>query len=250
MSLVPCKQQSVGLRRLGTRLKASWLFKLIACILMTTGFFAGYFACLYYPVFAVTEMPVTAIDRLIGFWPNGLIVYMTLWVYVPLGLWLSEDRQELVTCTAALCGLGVVGLAVYFFWPTAVPRPDIDLVEYPGFAPLIAIDEPRNVFPCLHAAFAVFAAACIGRLLRHMGDRGALRVLNWCWCLGILYSTVATKQHLALDLFAGTALGAAWAGLYMRVISRRDIADGRAFSAGSFPPLPTPPVGGTCSSTP
>ena len=34
--------------------------------------------------------------------------------------------------------------------------------------------------------------------------------------LGILYATLATKQHVAVDLVAGTVLGVAWAGLYVR----------------------------------
>jgi membrane-associated phospholipid phosphatase len=35
-----------------------------------------------------------------------------------------------------------------------------------------------------------------------------VRALNWIWCLGILYSTVATRQHVFLDVLAGAALGA------------------------------------------
>jgi membrane-associated phospholipid phosphatase len=57
---------------------------------------------------------------------------------------------------------------------------------------------------------------CLDRLARHLGDRGLARSLSWLWCLGILYSTLATKQHVAVDMVAGIALGAVWAGLYLR----------------------------------
>jgi membrane-associated phospholipid phosphatase len=49
-----------------------------------------------------------------------------------------------------------------------------------------------------------------------MGDSGLLRLLNGAWCAAILYSTLATKQHVAVDLFAGAALGLAGAALPFR----------------------------------
>jgi membrane-associated phospholipid phosphatase len=33
------------------------------------------------------------------------------------------------------------------------------------------------------------------------------RILNGLWCLAIIYSTLATKQHVALDAAAGAVLG-------------------------------------------
>ena len=187
---------------------------------MAGSFFAAYFLLLYFPVFHVTEMPTTAIDRLVALSPNTLILYATLWFYVPLGSWLLDDKREIIAYSAALCGIGIVGLSVFLLWPTSVPRPNIDLAEYPGFRLLVAIDEPRNVFPSLHAAFAVFTAICLDRLLRQLRVRALVRGLNWCLCLAILYSALATKQHLAVDLIAGTVLGVAWAGLYLRFFTR------------------------------
>lgn len=216
MSAIHPPQNPSLRRQIAARMAAHWRIKLLAGVLMMIGFNAAYFLLLYFPVFPVTQMPVTAIDRLIGFWSTALLMYMTLWFYIALGAGLLSDKRELINYIKALCGLAVAGLTVFFFWPTSVPRPDIDVSEYPSFTLLVAIDEPRNVFPCLHAAFAVFSAICIGRLLRQMGDRGLVRSLNWCWCIGIVYSALATKQHLAVDLFAGAALGAVGAGLYLR----------------------------------
>lgn len=220
MSLVQSNQSIDWYSQLSARLKAHWRFKVIAGTVMASSFFAAYFLLLYFPVFHVTEMPSTAIDRLVGLSPNSLLLYITLWFYVPLGSWLLDDKRELIAYSAALCGIGMVGLAVFLFFPSSVPRPNIDLAEYPGFKILVAIDQPRNVFPSLHAAFAVFTAICLDRLLRQLGVRGLIRGLNWCLCLSILYSTLATKQHLAVDLFAGTVLGAAWAGIYLRFFTR------------------------------
>jgi membrane-associated phospholipid phosphatase len=220
MSLVLCDQSTAWYHELGPRLKAHWRFKLIAGAVMMISFFSGYFLLLYFPMFPVTKMPVTALDRLIGLSPNSLLLYITLWIYIPIGPWLLNDKQELIAYSKALYGLSLAGLVVFFFWPTSVPPPNVDLAAYPGFRFLVAIDRPRNVFPSLHAASAVFSAICIGRLLRQLGAGRLIRGLNWCWCLGILYSALATKQHLAVDVFAGTALGAAWAGIYLRFFTR------------------------------
>jgi membrane-associated phospholipid phosphatase len=216
MSLSQRSQEAAWYREVAARLKAHWRFKLMATVIMTMGFFSCYFLILYFPIFPVTEMPITVIDRLVGFWSTTLLVYITLWIYIPLSSWLLNDKRELIAYSTALTGLGAVGLAVFFLFPTSIPRPNIDVAEYPSFRLLVAIDEPRNVFPCLHAAFAVFSAMGIGRLLCQLGDRGLIRGLNWCWCLCILYSTLATRQHMAIDLIAGTVLGAVWARLYLR----------------------------------
>jgi membrane-associated phospholipid phosphatase len=56
-------------------------------------------------------------------------------------------------------------------------------------------------------AFAVFSAMSLGRSLRQLGAGVAARGANWLWCLGILYSTVATGQHVLADVAAGAVLG-------------------------------------------
>jgi membrane-associated phospholipid phosphatase len=57
-------------------------------------------------------------------------------------------------------------------------------------------------------AFAVFTAVWLERLWRQIDARRLVRVLSWLWCLVILYSTVATRQHVLLDVLAGAVLGA------------------------------------------
>ena len=64
--------------------------------------------------------------------------------------------------------------------------------------------------------FAVFSAFWFERLLRQMGAGRLVRAFNWLWCLGILYSTVATRQHVALDVLAGAGLGALVAAGHLR----------------------------------
>jgi membrane-associated phospholipid phosphatase len=152
-------------------------------------------------------MPWTAVDRAIGFHPAAIGFYLSLWLYVLLVPALIAERSVLRRYGLAAGALAAAGLAIFFFWPTAVPNPGIDWARYPSFIALKAIDASGNACPSLHVAFAVFSAVWLGRLLRQMGDGGGGRALSWCWCLGILYSTLATKQHVAVDLVAGAVLG-------------------------------------------
>jgi membrane-associated phospholipid phosphatase len=67
-------------------------------------------------------------------------------------------------------------------------------------------------------AFAVFSAVWLERLGRQMSAGRVVRALNWLWCLGILYSTVAIRQHVALDVLAGAALGTTVAVVHLRLL--------------------------------
>jgi membrane-associated phospholipid phosphatase len=64
-------------------------------------------------------------------------------------------------------------------------------------------------------AFTVFTAVWFRRLLRQMDAGRLVRAINWLWCLGILYSTLAIRQHVAIDVLAGTVLGLGVAVLHL-----------------------------------
>jgi membrane-associated phospholipid phosphatase len=188
-------------------LKAHAWLKMLCAWLLALGFFPCYFLLLKAPLWPVTWMPVTAPDRWIGFWPGALWLYVSLWVYVPLAPGLLTDRRELADYYRAMVALSLSGLAVFLLWPTASPRPHIDWMQHPPFGPIIAADDVGNALPSLHAAFAVFTAIWLDRLLRRVGAPLWLRIANVCWGIGILYSTIATRQHVAVDIAAGSALG-------------------------------------------
>jgi membrane-associated phospholipid phosphatase len=178
-------------------------------------FFAAYFYLLKEPAYLTTVMPTTWLDRLIGFAPQALALYLSLWVYVSLPPALLSTRRELygyglsmtVTCTA--------GLIIFYFWPTAAPAAQIDWALYPDVDFLKNMDASGNACPSLHVTTAVFSGIWLHHLLRRFGAPLWILVFNWTWCIGIIYSTLATRQHVAVDVLAGLALGvpAAWLSL-------------------------------------
>jgi membrane-associated phospholipid phosphatase len=208
------------LRQAGVRVIKWWPAKMLGTTLGMTGFFMLYFWVLNHPRHPVILVPLTAVDRWIGFWPGALPLYLSLWLYVSLAPALLIVRRELVSYGLAALGLSLVGLGFFHVWPTAVPRPDIDWSQHPGLAFLKSADASGNACPSLHVAFAVFTAIWLGRLLPQMGAGRLLLLLNWLWCLGILYSTIAIRQHVALDVLAGTVLGALFAWVHLRWVRR------------------------------
>jgi membrane-associated phospholipid phosphatase len=214
-------------RELWRGFKAHFGLKMLAAWLLVGTFFVGYFLLLKFPLWPVTLMPVTAPDRWIAFWPGALWLYVSLWLYVPLAPGLLIDRRELLDYYRALVALSLAGMAVFLLWPTASPRPELDWTQYPPFGPIIAADDAGNALPSLHAAFAVFSAIWLDRLLRRAGVTPWPRLTSACWALGILYSTLATRQHVAVDVIAGTMLGALAALLHLRWLRSRPIAAAR-----------------------
>jgi membrane-associated phospholipid phosphatase len=208
------------LQQVGPRLCTLWVAKVTGTILSMPMFFIVYFWLLNHPLFPITTIPLTAVDRMIGFWPEALPFYVSLWLYVVLPPAFLKNRRELGSYGLAVIGLSVIGFGIFLFWPTASPKFEMNWSQHPTFAFLKTVDASGNACPSLHVAFAVFTAIWCRHLLREMGAGCLVRALNWLWCLGILYSTIALRQHVALDVLAGAALGAAVAALHLCILYR------------------------------
>ena len=191
------------------RVRNRWLLTMLVSTAVITAFMAGYFILLRYPQFPVKVMPLTAVDGLVSFQPWAIVPYVTIWLYFSLVPLLLYTRQELQAYLSSVTLVGTIGFAAFLFWPTSVPAPDIDWNLYPSVAFLKSIDATGNACPSLHVAYAVVTGLWLGYLLKEMRAPWSLSALNVAWCLLIVYSALATKQHVSLDMFAGAALGLA-----------------------------------------
>ncbi|HET7369626.1 MAG TPA: phosphatase PAP2 family protein, partial [Gammaproteobacteria bacterium] len=209
--------QSGWRREAVARFRSHWLLKGVGITAYITAFMWVYFTLLRHPQFPVTIMPLQSLDRWIGFAPWALIPYASLWFYialVPSLLWLRDEMAPYVSAVTLVC---LAGCTIFLFWPTAVPPFDIDWAAHPSVAFLKAADAAGNACPSLHVAFAVLTALWLASLLRRMRAPVLLHVLNAGWCLLIVWSTMALRQHVALDVEAGAVLGGAIAAVHLRV---------------------------------
>jgi hypothetical protein len=202
------------------RIRRHLLLKFLGISAFMWVFFIAYFHLLRHPARAVFVMPLTALDRAIPFQPMAFAVYVSLWFYVgiPPGLMLS--LREALVYGLWVGGLCLTGLAFFYWLPTAVPARDIalGLSDHSGMALLQGVDAAGNACPSLHVATATFTAIWLHHLLRVTGAGALPFWINALWLLGIVYSTLATRQHVALDVLAGVLLAAlfAWPSLRWR----------------------------------
>jgi membrane-associated phospholipid phosphatase len=207
------------------RFCSEWQFKLLLAIALSTIFCVPYFLLMYFPQRPIGTLPLTRLDRLTGFDPRWVWVYQS--VYLPINVlpWLATRRDELWRFAWGFVVICAIGFAIFLMMPIACPRPAV--VENPSimYRLLMTYDGPINAFPSLHAALLVytllFASRVVGRAISHIGWSFLI-----IWSLLILYATLATKEHYAVDVLAGVALAwvgnaVAWRALPVRAAARR-----------------------------
>jgi membrane-associated phospholipid phosphatase len=182
----------------------------IGTTILTGLFFVGYFYVQRHPLYPPTVMPLTALDLSIPFRPQALFAYVSLWLYIGAGPGLQRTFAARAVYGLWMCGLCLVGLTIFYFWPTQVPPFALDATGSATFAVLHQVDKASNACPSMHVAAAIFTVAHVETVLRVTRSPLLLRLLNAAWFMVIVYSTLAIKQHVALDVAAGALLGAAF----------------------------------------
>jgi peptidoglycan/xylan/chitin deacetylase (PgdA/CDA1 family)/membrane-associated phospholipid phosphatase len=203
----------ITLAGLWERIRLDMIPKALGTALGICVFFAAYFALLRHPLFPSVIIPFTRFDHGISLQPLALIPYVSLWFYVALLPALLVDRRELVGFALGCVGLSIVGLLLFLIYPTTTADSGINWSQHPEFEFIKKADTAGNACPSLHAAFAVFTGLWFARLLPRLGAGIFAQSLNFLWAGLIVYSTLATRQHVALDALFGALLGAWAAGL-------------------------------------
>lgn len=200
-------KKAMWLQQIKIALNSHLLLKVIGTTALITLFFIAYFYVLNHPAFPITIIPSTVLDKLISFQPLALPIYLSLWIYVAIPAVLMTKKYELYEFTLSIGIMSLVSLAIFYCWPTAIPTSAIDWDLYPSISFLKSIDAAGNACPSMHVASAFFSGAWLAYLLRNIKAPCWVRLINILWCIGIIYSTLATRQHVALDALGGLILG-------------------------------------------
>ncbi|MCL7743805.1 phosphatase PAP2 family protein [Guyparkeria hydrothermalis] len=169
-------------------------------------FFVAYFHLLDQPTGTPTVVPASVIDHLVGFQPQFFYLYASLWLYVSLVPAIMPDRRSLIRYGVVIGMVCLVGLAVFYLYPTRIERDPSLWINQPEFAWLSAVDSSGNAFPSLHVATALFSAYWLDRTIRALRMPASIRWLSALWALGIVYSTLAIAQHVMWDVVGGVVL--------------------------------------------
>ena len=194
-------------RQIASRVIYLWPLKAVGTTLFMLLFFWAYFGVLRNPLFPATLMPLTVVDEWIPVTALAFPVYVSLWVFASLPAALFRDVRTLILFGLWMAAMCLFCLAIFWVFPTGVPPAGIDWRLYPEMAIIKDVDASGNACPSLHVASAVFAAIWLDRLVTTISAPQTLRWLIWLHCLAILWSTVATRQHVVIDVVAGAVVG-------------------------------------------
>jgi membrane-associated phospholipid phosphatase len=215
------------------RARSAFFLKFFGIPLFIALFFAAYFWILRHPIHPPALMPVLDLDRAIGFHAQALPCYLTLWVYVSIPPCLAAGRRELYAYGVAIALMSSAALACFLLFPTAVPPGLLEARSGAGMSLVMSVDLAGNACPSMHVAAALFSGCWIERQLRTIGAPAVLRVLNLLWGVAIIYSTMATKQHVAIDVAGGLVLGAVAAWLSPRLPALASYGRSRQSTGGA-----------------
>ena len=200
----------------GIRFKAHWRLKLVLALLMNAVFWTAYLFLASHPFFPVHTLPLTPLDKWAGFHPATWVwAYESAFLLTSIAPWLIEEREDVWRYVCGFAGMCLISFVIFMLFPVASPRP-IELSAYPTTLFLTRWDGPLNAFPSLHAGCLVYVLVTIWKLFGRICSRTTkLSLLAWAGL--VLFSTLATKQHYAIDLLAGGLLGwgaavFAWSG--------------------------------------
>jgi membrane-associated phospholipid phosphatase len=193
---------------LADRIKTELALKLGLLVILYPLVFLPYFFLQRHHFFPATTISSGWFDRLIPFSDQAVWPYFSIYLLLPVGPLFMDRRYQLLHYAAGVALLSLIADLIFLCWPTACPRPHVAGVNT-VYGLLIAVDSSFNAFPSLHAAFAVYSALCAGLVLRELGSHRVWRLGIWFWAFLILYATLATRQHVVVDVIAGSVIGAA-----------------------------------------
>jgi membrane-associated phospholipid phosphatase len=161
----------------------------------------------------------TAIDRLVPFIPQFIIIYNSLQpvIYASLIFFFVFYPKVFTAFACAMISLFLISNLVYIVFQTEVPRP----VLTPGtnwfvdkVITLYKSDNPYNCFPSLHCGTSTMVAS-------FWFVKRKYRIVAWImaiWAFGIILSTQFLKQHVLADI-VGSLLAIALYFVFYKLFS-------------------------------
>lgn len=198
------------------RLQAEWRLKLALTAMLNLVFWWGYELLGRHAFFAPCTVPMTWLDRNIPFHPQPWgWVYLSQFSFTGIVPWLLATRDGIRRYVVGFLIMMGISFAIYLFLPTIAPWP-VDVGPTISMYIITTFSGPMNAMPSLHAAFLIYMGALAWRMFGRITPRWCIAIAIG-WGGAILYSTIATRQHYALDLAAGVVLGwladaVAWRG--------------------------------------
>ena len=166
------------------------------------------------------HVPATWLDSAIPLVPAWALAYGTVYLFlILLPIFLVRREQHVRQTFVAYLAVWVAAYGVFILYPTRASRPGHVFGD--GFAAwglrlLYDADPPYNCFPSLHVAHSFVSALTCYRVHRRVG----IAALAAAGLVGV--STLFTKQHYVVDVFAGALLAWTASAVFLRTCPRAE----------------------------
>ena len=143
------------------------------------------------------------IDSQIPFWPGAAAIYLTIVPMLLVAPFVLRDQASLLRLCCALLIETTAGALCFLLLPVDDIAVQCCTQGLAGvlFQIADALNLHNNNLPSLHVAFATTLALAFAI---HSSRPGKL--IMFLWVLALDVSTLVTRQHFVLDVFAGTLL--------------------------------------------
>ena len=163
---------------------------------------APYILLQQFSLYEVTWLQETALDKMVPVYLGAVYIYFSYYLILA---WagFAVRRAVFVRFMKAVCMVALVSHLCFFFFPTGVSREGIDMSNAPLlYEWLVGWEKPRNCLPSLHGSLATLAMFALWQ-------KGTISgMIASCWWAGVMWSTIALRQHVIIDLGAGILLAA------------------------------------------
>jgi membrane-associated phospholipid phosphatase len=170
----------------------------------------GILITLYYGVnyatpFKAVELPVTFIDRNIGFHVVFAYIYISFYGMFLISI-ISNNKSYSLQCCISIILNTLIASCIFFFFPTRMPAAIYSSEEHTYYfiSRLVqSLDIKNNCFPSLH-----IANACTAAFYLALRRKLYLRIIFWTWFILICWSVISIGQHYFYDIIGGIILAA------------------------------------------
>ena len=180
--------------------------KFILILVATAVFLPSYTAAGHYYFGCPRMLPITVVDSFFSFAPWTFTIYVSYFFFLILAGLMMPDYSNIFRFFKTFGLMAVFHMAIFVFFPTKAPRPDLALFPHMDAISLFLArfihmaDAVTNCFPSLHVSNTFLCAFVIGRFHR------SWRLPLWIWAIAIAISTMTTKQHYFLDVMASSVI--------------------------------------------
>jgi hypothetical protein len=119
-----------GFHALISSARANWRLKAALSAVLVVCFCAPYFALQHVALSPPRRLPLSAVDRAIGFDPRWIWAYQSVYLLLTAVPWIRLNAADLHRYARGFLQLSGLGFACFLLLPVRGPRPDVEAADF------------------------------------------------------------------------------------------------------------------------